>query len=188
MRILVDCDGVLSNFVEALSIALEPRMGRRFAPEEVTQWNIAAALGIPRDWVEAAMMGPWFVRNMKPMVGAQEAMQQIHKAGHELVCVTTPGPGWGWINERENWLHQHFREEIGDRIIHTKHKHMVKGDVFIDDKPENVDAWMNEHCDYGKGHGILFDAPYNMHASCRPCRAIGWYGVLSRLRVIGALS
>jgi 5'(3')-deoxyribonucleotidase len=44
------------------------------------------------------------------------------------------------VSEKQKWLEKYF-SEWADNTIFTKHKHMVYGDLLIDDSPANLKSW-----------------------------------------------
>lgn len=49
--------------------------------------------------------------------------------------------------ERTRWLVRHF-DAKPSQIMHTSAKHLVRGDVLIDDKPTTIERWA--HVNEGK--------------------------------------
>jgi 5'(3')-deoxyribonucleotidase len=90
--------------------------------------------------------------------GAQEAVATLHKEA-EVIFVTAAmsgNPHWMW--ERSQWLATHFN--VTDRnIVFTWAKHVVTGDVFVDDKLSNIIEWHTEHG--GHATPVLWDKPHN---------------------------
>jgi len=95
------------------------------------------------------------------MPSAIKGIQTIRDRGHQIVFVTTPWrgcPDWNFI--RTAWLKQHFNVGPED-IIFCERKELIRGDVFIDDKTENVKNWVNAN---PRELGIVFTQPWNRDA------------------------
>lgn len=142
--ILLDCDGVLSGFTcRALDEVLAVT-GRAYTLEDVDRYDFCAALGLSAEDTSSvkrrigATRG--FASSLRPLPGAQDAVRRLRHLG-EVYVVTSP---WNsnptWTHEREAWLERHFKISNG-RVIHTSAKHLVCGDVFVDDRGDSVDAW-----------------------------------------------
>ena len=167
---LVDVDGVLAMFaeavVEAVNIRLRDRGERLRSVEEITSWDISKCLDIPSEWVyqEAGLCG--FCDNLKVYPGAKEGIEKLRETGH-VYFVTSPI--WSsryWMYERVQWLVRNFDARASD-VIQTSQKQLVRGDVLLDDKYETVVKWAEAR---GARRGIpaLWDAPYNQKLADHP--------------------
>jgi 5'-nucleotidase len=67
------------------------------------------------------------------------------------------------VLEKYQWVEQHFGPEFVDRIILTRDKTLIRGNLLIDDKPQIIGiekpTW--EH--------ILYDRPYNRDIPGKRC-------------------
>lgn len=154
-RLLLDCDGVIANFAGRVQ-ALASAAGHPF---EVRAYGLASQMP-EHVWheVERAVHGRNFVACLDAYPGEVEAAWEL--ARHtELVFVTSP---WRtsvyWAHERAEWLAARFHQP---RIISTNQKHMVEGDIFVDDHSEHVNAWADAH---PRGIPLLFTRPWNEDA------------------------
>ena len=158
-RILLDCDGVLSDFVGSALEVINALSGvyPGFQPHHVVDWHIEKLL--PKHLQDAFfwhMEQPNFCLNMKTLRGEIHLARELQRLGHEIIVVTSPWKSSDhWIKEREMWL----RSYLGDiEICHTDKKYLIQGDIFVDDKPEHVEKWKQSN---PMNAGYLFDAPYN---------------------------
>jgi 5'(3')-deoxyribonucleotidase len=164
MRILLDCDGVLSDF----STATLQGIGSDRTAADVFQWDIFGCIEAwhGREQKQQALANcevEEFWRDMPEMPGAQAFLSELRALSSDIWIVTTSWPACRtWDIVRREWLLQHFQIPMG-RVIRTDNKHPIKGDIFIDDKPEHVLAWAAEH---PAGRAFLLDAPYNQGHSC----------------------
>lgn len=141
---LVDVDGVVADWL--LAIMCELCSDRR--DEDFKGWEILSQLDDEdRELALSVMESPEFWRHLPVMKGAKEGIRELEKAGYRITWVTSPWRGCtGWEDARRGWLNEHFdMEERGHGFIPTAEKHMVDGNIFIDDKPENVRKWAMEH-------------------------------------------
>ena len=165
--VLLDVDGVLADFnqhlinqLRAVKIGLiyqaaadkvdAPRSGWDFK-EHMTESEIDAVYSILKQ--------P-FTGNMPLIPGAKNLVEALREAGHKIVCVSSP---WisnpTWEHDRRWWLKSEL--DIGHRdYISSSDKHLVWGNVLIDDKPSHIEAWNARHDD----RGLLFDQFYNQDA------------------------
>jgi hypothetical protein len=99
----------------------------------------------------------------------------------EIVYATAPmDDAPHWMFERLIWLERQLAAQR-DNIVFTHDKSHVWGDVFLDDKPENVDGWAAVQ---PNGVALLWDAPYNRDWSSRhpnARRVTAWRDVFDAL-------
>lgn len=131
-RILVDVDGVLADLVGALCRNLP-----RHTPDKMTEYRFQDTLDAT-EWTIAHndMVRPNFVAHMPWYPGAQDFVRKLHALG-DVVAVTRPyehSPTWAY--EREQWLRGHV-----DRVVHTAHKEMIRGDYLVEDSTDNALKW-----------------------------------------------
>lgn len=160
MRILLDCDGVLSNYVEHLIFELNAAMGTNHTPGDVYEWEVYDALEVPeniRARMELLVQQPGFCAGLPEIPVAAEAMKCLRASGHSLYCVTAPFIGNNWMHERRDWLRRHmgFHRK---QVIFCYDKEVTQGDVLIDDKVDNLLKWSATN---PEGTAILFEQPWN---------------------------
>lgn len=158
LRILLDCDGILSDFCTACFRLIEQLTGDVHTHEEVTHWDVFNSLGkghLKPVMKETAAQSGWCI-NFPVYAGVQDVVKRLEEIG-EVVIVTSPMSVPHWTYEREIWLMKHFGIPKG-RIVNTEGKQYVTGDVFIDDADDNCVKW---HAEYPDALTILWDAPYN---------------------------
>lgn len=165
-RVLLDCDGPMADFTGGYLAAFEKVTGRSVDRSEVTKWNISEndffqeeLVKNPnlRKEVRSLTHGPGFCFDLKPIVAAQIAVSWMHDTDVDVYVVTSPWDSPTWTHERYEWLEAHFGIPRG-RVVATHAKHLVCGDIFVDDKHSHVREWSRAWPDR---IGILFDAHYN---------------------------
>ena len=180
MRILLDCDGVLADFLTPAMRHLNFFSGHHYEPEDLHDWDVFSVY--PRTCEErfyAACGVPGFCGGLDVIEGSRDFVEGLCYLG-EVYVVTSPMPNHPtWAFEREQWLRDHFGLPA-NRVIHTSAKHVCLGDVLIDDRPENVRRWQEAH---PTGVGLLWDAPYNRRDT-RLQRVRGAEDALSHIRGI----
>lgn len=159
MRIALDCDGVLSDFVgSALKILNDVEDG--WTREQITAFDIENLLTDDKaneflDHLGWEIEEMRFVGNMQVLPGAKEFVDTLAQR-FELCIATAPYPGvTRWVPEREEWLNRHFP---GIPIVFTKHKEWVDASLLIDDNRSNCCRFVDNNCDR---NALLMDAPYN---------------------------
>lgn len=158
MRILIDVDGVICDFVSGYCELVEGVTGRKYALADVTDYDFTAfCLSIDeRRQVEHLLFQRAMVRCLHALPGSQAGVAGLAARGAEIVFVTSPWRGHPtWASEREEWLGDLFP---GYPVVSTHAKYVCAGDVMIDDRPEHLQRW---YASTRSGHPLLWDAPYN---------------------------
>lgn len=177
MRIILDVDGVCADLMGALRNEIGPQF-----PACVTQWDFRGLLGAEeREYAGFLMERANFWDGIPLMPGARECVDKL-RVHHDVVFATSPWDSCpGWHSTRNAWLWRNLSVRSGD-VVFTARKDLVAGDVFLDDKPENVLAWMGA----GHGEGYLFAASYNHHDDIACHRRVDWGGFMAEVKKLEA--
>lgn len=157
--VLLDVDGVLANFVDGALACVYEITGVRHHHDDVTGDSIEDTFNLSDDqraMLRAMLSVPGFCRDLLPYAEAFDGVRQLQTIAN-VYPVTAPFKSTTWVREREGWLHTYFGIDR-KMITHTEAKHLVTGDVFVDDKPALVRAWRHTH---PTGIGVLWRRPYN---------------------------
>lgn len=156
MIILVDVDGPCADIVQGFLNEVYTVTGRVYTRADVTTWEVTEALALREAEAKAVwrkVSAPGWCQSLRPDPSAIVAIRELAKK-HEIVFVTSPmktSPTWCY--DRALWLHRNFGTFP---IVFTEQKHLVRGDLLIDDKPSTVRQFLAA----GRG-AVLFDAPWN---------------------------
>lgn len=163
MLILIDMDDVLSDF--------DGEFYRRWnqvypdkhitPPDKRTKFYLSDES--PEGYIEFIRniyTAPGFIKSLPEIPGSIDGVKDIASRGHTVFICTTPLNAYqNCVKEKYEWIEEHLGFEWTKKLILTKDKTIVQGDILIDDKPEVVGAakpvW--EH--------IVFDKPYNKHTN-----------------------
>lgn len=169
--LLIDVDGVVADFVQGILRAV----GSSLKPEDITKWDIRPFLTPEqREDMLAVQADPDFWRSLPVKDLAKEGMKLL-EATYKVTWVTSPWVSCeGWESARRDWLNEHFdMTKKGQNYIPTSAKEMVDGDVFFDDKPDNIKRWKTRHF---RGRAYIFDAPYNRDFEWD---RVSWHSILT---------
>ena len=185
MRIVLDCDGVLSDFVGA-ALPVAQKFMPELTREKITQFGIEEML--PKNKRESYLRlvveriwYPGLCSDMTVFPGARDFVDLLR--AEEVIIATAPyrdldgsivGP---WVSQRERWIQNH----IGSvPVVFTDQKELLHGNVLVDDKWENCRYWALT----GRT-ALLFDRPWNRQtkdSEPRIIRVRGYDEVLEYLK------
>lgn len=176
MRILCDMDGVLVNLLDTWLSEYRECTGETVWPSAITTYHFAAHVKQP---VVLHRCLPSALRSAAPMPGAQAFAKLIEQ--HTVHIVTyVPHDCPSGFGSKLNWLADYFPAFDRDRVIFTKEKWKVNGDLLIEDNAQACADWLAAH---PEGQVALMDAPYNREVknSDRLTRVFDMYDVLTAL-------
>jgi len=144
MRILVDVDDVLADMLivfeqhlSAMGVEIKPPHERPGTFELESEYGITTAM-------KKAVFRCIDISTLPAFPDAIDFIYSVTRR-HEVYFVTSYIEGIPlWKHHREKWLREHF-QSLSTRVVHTKHKHLISGDVLIDDCLRNVFGWLQEH-------------------------------------------
>ena len=160
--ILLDCDGVLADFTSLALQLIKDETGKSYSPDDIPHWEVFESLGYPEIWNTFGEKAskPGFCAGMKVYPRAQAAVKKFRETC-EVLIVTAPVDARPWMYERAHWLGTHF-DISRKKVIFAHEKQQVRGDMLVDDKPDNVIAWAEANPD---GIAVLWAHPYNRSAA-----------------------
>jgi 5'-nucleotidase len=155
MIILIDQDGVLADFEHAFLAAWRERHPgiEPVAYEDRKSFNLLEDYPPElRRKAEALYTAPGFIRELPPVPGAIER-----------ICTAPLRQYENCVAEKFQWVERHLGRAATERIVMTRDKTLVRGDILIDDKPKVEGAVAQPSWRH-----IVYDAPYNRHVADRP--------------------
>lgn len=184
--VLLDCDGPLADFTQAYLDALRIETGASHSAAEVDRWAIAECDFFRRlserhsnlkRRVDAHVIKPGFCAGLAVQPGAKAAVELLTELA-DVYVVTSP---WDssptWMHERLHWVHKHFGLPRS-RVIQGAAKFLIRGDVFVDDKPSHVREWQEA---WPHSTGVLFDMHHNRSDRALGLMRAGWPFVIAQV-------
>jgi 5'(3')-deoxyribonucleotidase len=114
----IDLDGVIADFITAMN----SHPLRKISPYDEHPDTI-----------------PGIFRNLKPILGSIDAVKLLLQSDNYEVYFLSTAP-WNnssaWTDKRL-WLEEQFGELANRKLILTHRKDLIKGDILIDDRPNN---------------------------------------------------
>lgn len=160
--VLVDMDMTLNNmditFIDYLKKyypwPLEPVKKENMTEYDMMQWFRPK---IPQHMHKGLMSRVFNARGFWEVIPIKEHAAEVMEAMHkkfDVHIVTSPWIDYkGCYEEKRNWVEDNLPFFDIAKIIFTKNKYLIAGDVIIDDAPHYLDEFPNEK--------IIFDQPYN---------------------------
>jgi 5'-nucleotidase len=179
MLVLVDQDGVIADFDEGFNVAWRAAHPERVVVEAPLRRTFYLRDDYPQEYsaeIRDIQSREGFILGLPPVPGALEALQGMLAAGHDVRICTSPLTRFTHcVGEKFQWAHDHLGPQWVGRVVLTKDKTLVRGDVLIDDKPEVTGALVPvwEH--------LVFEAPYNATAKGRRINWGNWQQVLAEV-------
>jgi 5'-nucleotidase len=158
-RVLFDQDDVLADFHQGFVNAWKAKNYSLPAVEVNALKHFSVVDNYPEEWhqqVHDIYCAPGFFRTLPPIEEALAALRAIMGMGHEVWICTSPMQRYRHcVQEKYEWVEQHLGLEFTNRIILTRDKTLIKGDLLLDDNPHIVGyakpEWMQ----------VMVDRPYN---------------------------
>ena len=157
MRIGIDCDGVLRDFIPDVINQINkthPQHSDKILVPESWDWETWLPF-----WTEDETEKFVFEDNFEKLFGPKANVipsvledWPILKAwaarnGHELVLVSAQRPHCE--EPTTDWL-EHWGFKGWDEMYYTKNKHLIDVDILIDDSPEKLEMFTNESVNNGR--------------------------------------
>ena len=137
--ILVDMDDTISDFTGHALALLKQRHPTVTLPDaNATTFPLANSFesADDRNALTALYLEQGFFRDMPPIDGAVEALHTMVDAGYNVrLCSSPLKKSPACAAEKVEWVSRWLGQDWVDRLILTKDKTLVIGDILIDDAP-----------------------------------------------------
>lgn len=154
MVILTDVDETIEELLVPWTTYLNAAYGTNVTKDDIREWDMAKAyptLTSEQLYEPLKMRELW--ESVEEIPNAGYYMQKLMSEGDEIILVTSSH--YSGVNNKVEYMINRLFPFIGwDNVIMTRKKHLVRGDVMIDDYEQNLlhGKWSLK---------ILVDAPYN---------------------------
>lgn len=112
-----------------------------------------------------------FFRDLKPIEDSQSILKEIARK-NEVYIASAAMQFPNSLVEKSDWLDEHFSFIPWKNRILCGNKHILQGDILIDDRSYNLDTF--------KGRSILFTSPHNINNNGYE-RANNWLAIAEML-------
>ena len=188
MIILVDQDEVLTQFSKAvLTQWREKYPDKPYVPLENLTEHLCYHNYPPEctPALKAIYGAEGFFSSLEPVPGSIEALKEMADMGHDVSICSSPITDYkNCVSEKYQWVEKHLGMEWTGKLILTKDKTLVKGNILIDDKPHVTGVARPEW------EHIVYDMPYNRKVKdkLRMASWDNWKEVLNCCEIMSSLS
>ena len=153
MVLCVDVDDVICNLQEVVVGLFNKRYGSHYSINDFTEYDVMNIFPTQDAMVIKDMYGEvGLYDKVKPLPGAQEALEKLINLGHQVYLVTAAIPKT--YGEKVSFIKRFFPYIDESHIVCMKHKHMFRCDIMIED---NLQTLLTKPY----YHRILLDRPWN---------------------------
>ncbi len=177
LRVAVDVDGIVADFMTPACQVVQEVTGRPFGPSDWTAWDVVESAKLTKEESDECFRRfhqPGFCRNLTPYADAQAGIARLREVADVAFLTAPMGLSPYWAFEREQWLREHFNAK--GRIISTDAKDWCGADALVEDKEANVHPFLETN---PGSIGILWHKLYNPSPSPRLHVVHSWEDVLS---------
>jgi hypothetical protein len=143
-KIVLCCDGLLSNFAAGVLLVVEEVTGKKFYPADVIGHDFGKVLDLSAGETAAVAntiaSRRGFVLGLRPYPRARHGVRCLRELG-DVACVAPRDLDTRWREERESWLALH----VGiDHVHHVDNfdESECDVDVFVSAVSEHVREWL----------------------------------------------
>lgn len=178
-RILLDCDGILADFYNPYLKFINNHLGSNYCQNDISTWEALDCLNLQHlsEIVKCHVKSEGFCLNIPPYEESIEGFNKLKEICH-VVIVTSPTTSKFWFYERLQWLEKYFNIDPHD-VIFAKQKHLICGDMLIDDYVKNCIDWIKEH---PTKKVAIWDRPWNKNCDIPILRLKDWNNLYEILK------
>ena len=150
MILLVDIDNVLNNFTETVLQYYNTEHDTKHTINDINQYGMEHALNIPFETLITYFESDKVLWNCTPQPMAQKYLKILNELC-DIYIVTARE--WSQLKDIKKWFEKYYPFISDTQMIRCRDKHMVRGDIRIDDHLDNL-----LNCPDGR---VIFDYPWN---------------------------
>lgn len=140
-KLIVDIDGVLADTVTPALAWFNYQHGTCYLPTDIDHYNpdLLTGDGIISfaDWMVAHLKDPDFHREVKALPGSRLVLEDAMLDQWEITLATARAPDAEVLTSQ--WLE--WNQIPYDILVHQPEKHLLTGDLLIEDNLDNVLQW-----------------------------------------------
>ena len=160
MIVLVDMDDVVAEFEKRIfELIMEKHPEKKDLLEKPrNSLNLGEDFPEIKDLIDEVKSESGLTEDLEQVKGSVNALKKILGRGHNVFICTSPLTNYrNSVLEKYKWIEKNLGKEWTKKIILTKDKTLIRGDILIDDNPE-INGLKNPEWEH-----VIFDRPYNRH-------------------------
>lgn len=159
LTVLVDMDEVIVDLMTTWLINYRAHGGEHVEREDILEYALEGRFKDMIKWWKCIDRF-WVLDHAKPLPGAIDALRRLDAMCNVFIVTHARYEAKGHAHEQKLlWLERYAPWFDRDKVIFTRQKHLVRGDVLIEDNIETLRRWKlaNHH----QGEAFLIDSPWN---------------------------
>jgi 5'-nucleotidase len=144
LTIHIDMDGIVADCHQKWIERINKKLKKKFTVADIKDWDIGSLDPSNAGKIYQMIQKPMFFYDLEPLPGSQNAVKALQDMGHDVNFLTSPASPHSAM-EKLLWIEKHFPFVNHKNVILTHQKHLVNGDVFIDDKGAGVEEYQKHH-------------------------------------------
>ena len=156
MTLLCDLDAIVADLLDEWLFRINIDHGTAYTKDDIKGFDIHKYVHIGEkvyDYIRKEGIFP----AIKPIPGAIPALMELDDK-HDVYIVSTPSSASVTAMEKLDWCSHYLPFLNRKQIILCGAKELIRGDVLIDDSPDNLAAWKKAN---PRGHTITISYPFN---------------------------
>lgn len=139
--VLLDMDDVVTNCLRSAIKSFNDTHGTSYDWRECNTWNLDEFLHVDKEEVLTLFREPGFFEDLSPKRGSISAINDLIKSTkYDIYIITATSDDDGQeLVEKIRWFKRYIPKFNTKRIISCKDKYIIRGDVLVDDKIENLE-------------------------------------------------
>ena len=154
MVVFVDMDEVIADTYGAHIERFNERYGAGLTKEKCMGGEVWHQVPEHREAIWKHYYEPGFFRNLDPIPHSRDVLEEL-SSKHAVYIASAAMQFPNSLKEKHEWLDEHFPFIHWRNRILCGDKHILRGDILIDDRSHNLQHF--------EGRSILFTSPHNIH-------------------------
>lgn len=171
--ILLDCDGVICDFVGGINDYFRKNEIPTFEPHAIKSYDMCDYFTEEQKLAFERAKQNLSARDLSWYAGAKDFVRSLQAIGH-VVIVTAAWDPVTWCHDRNGWLADviHKNDVL---YVPAQHKHLIRGDALIEDNAKTLIQWAGDV-------KILISRPWNEYSmACDRYRYTTYAGIVDQL-------
>ncbi len=152
MKILVDMDEVICDFLGELCTRYNSLLGTELHPAQLVQYDLTPFVG---EVGKRIFLSPGFFTELKPFPNAINTLRNLCGGGHHVVVATDAKGDNNVAADKAAWIARYLPFLPAHDFVVTSRKYLIEADLLFDDSPEILARF--------GGIKVVMDRPYNRH-------------------------